>query len=1145
MYCGIFLEQSLILNRRRDDKDRDFRHYKEKNKNALGILQLESDQEPETQARGSLRTDVTPMLYVCATMWHETDTEMIQILTSIFRLDLDQCTRKHAYIFFDVMDPDYYEFEAHIFFDDAFESHDDEEFEYQANAFVKQLVSVIDRAASIVHRVQVKMDDPNKYPTPYGGRLEWHLPGQNKLICHMKDKAKIRHRKRWSQVMYMYYLLGHRLVGQPLPDARRKQTIADNTYILTLDGDVDFKPSAVQLLVDRMKKNEKVGAACGRIHPIGTGPMVWYQKFEYAVSHWLQKATEHMIGCVMCSPGCFSLFRGSAIMDDNVMRKYATLSTEAAHYVQYDQGEDRWLCTLLLQQGYRVEYCAAADAYTYCPESFNEFFNQRRRWSPSTMANIMDFLSDWRNMIRKNENISWMYVLYQLLLFFSSIVTPGTTFLLIVGAINMAFPTLDLLDALLANLAPICLFMVICFVAKSEWQLRMAAILSGVYALVMMLVVVGLALSVKTEGICAPATIFIIFLIAVFSISAIMHPMEFLNIFYGVLYVLAIPSMSMLLMIYSMCNLHVVTWGTRETTTAVTVNQKNSKPSKDGRLQSLLNMFSSNKPELKSEYGFSFGNLFRCMCCPRTVENTDEVRFSVILDKLSKIESAVGAIRNGYQSVPTTPNDVANIAEIKSLNDDMAEKTATINGEPADISKEQEANSTNDLSQSVRTNQLDDEFSPYWLRDNDIGEGRVRYLSPEEIRFWKDLISKYLFPLENNVEHQKKMKADLKELRNKMCLMFYLLNALFIVIIFTLQYTNAIQGGDGLAIPLPCKTVDGSRKLSLEPISMVFMAVFGVSLLIQFIAMFFHRMSTFLHIIASTDVNCLKMNQSEIAAMDISDKLELVRQMQSYTEDDDTKSISSLGSCDSIEDDSSITNDDSPKPRRRKTVMRLTKRRRKPPEQSGNLTSKFMSRYLKLANDLKKERLSESGDISNGIKKDSSSKKKRKGSFKRSDRALKKLEQHKSAVLTKAQKFQRYKGMSNGENAKGDPWFKMMKNALTTSRSSLNTIGEEDHKYMSRGKFKRSNSLDGSNTLEREKITEFRPSRASFGAYSPAQLESVAEVRTAEHFVDIDMDGSSSSVKEDNSSLDSNEANEDIELKDLGDNSNNQKPTKL
>ena len=46
---------------------------------------------------------------------------------------------------------------------------------------------------------------------------------------------------------------------------------AENTYILVLDGDVEFKPDAVRLLLDRMKKNKKVGAACGRIHPIGSG----------------------------------------------------------------------------------------------------------------------------------------------------------------------------------------------------------------------------------------------------------------------------------------------------------------------------------------------------------------------------------------------------------------------------------------------------------------------------------------------------------------------------------------------------------------------------------------------------------------------------------------------------------------------------------------------------------------------------------------------------------------------------------------------------------------------------------------------------------------------------------------------------------
>ncbi len=134
---------------------------------------------------------------------------------------------------------------------------------------------------------------------------------------------------------------------------------------MALDGDVDFKPEAVRILVDRMKKNVKVGAACGRIHPIGSGPLIWYQQFEYAVGHWMQKATEHVFGSVLCSPGCFSMFRGSALMDDNVMKKYATVSTDAIHYIQYDQGEDRWLCTLLLQQGYKVSHSCTVSRYKY------------------------------------------------------------------------------------------------------------------------------------------------------------------------------------------------------------------------------------------------------------------------------------------------------------------------------------------------------------------------------------------------------------------------------------------------------------------------------------------------------------------------------------------------------------------------------------------------------------------------------------------------------------------------------------------------------------------------------------------------------------------------------------------------------------
>lgn len=56
--------------------------------------------------------------------------------------------------------------------------------------------------------------------------------------------------------------------------------ISENTFILTLDGDVDFTPSCVHLLVDLMKKNRRLGAACGRIHPRGSGLMVGFRSFR-------------------------------------------------------------------------------------------------------------------------------------------------------------------------------------------------------------------------------------------------------------------------------------------------------------------------------------------------------------------------------------------------------------------------------------------------------------------------------------------------------------------------------------------------------------------------------------------------------------------------------------------------------------------------------------------------------------------------------------------------------------------------------------------------------------------------------------------------------------------------------------------------
>ena len=67
----------------------------------------------------------------------------------------------------------------------------------------------------------------------------------------------------------------------------------DDVFILTIDADVRFTPADVIALMDRMSRNHRVGAVCGRTHPLGSGRLVWYQVFDYAIGHWMLKVGKH------------------------------------------------------------------------------------------------------------------------------------------------------------------------------------------------------------------------------------------------------------------------------------------------------------------------------------------------------------------------------------------------------------------------------------------------------------------------------------------------------------------------------------------------------------------------------------------------------------------------------------------------------------------------------------------------------------------------------------------------------------------------------------------------------------------------------------------------------------------------------------
>lgn len=144
------------------------------------------------------------------------------------------------------------------------------------------------------------------------------------------------------------------------------------------------------------------------------------------------------------------------------------------------------------------------------------------------------------------------------------------------------------------------------------------------------------------------------------------------------------------------------------------------------------------------------------------------------------------------------------------------------------------------------------------------------------------------------------MHQGLIELRNKVCLAFLLMNALFVTIVYVLTEVNA-NTKHALSVKLPCTVSEGPPGRGyIEPISFAFTAIFGIMLFLQFICMLMHRISTFVHIVASNKLDWKRKLIAGITAksevpndIGVEDGLEIVKGLQAVNEDD-TISIASV-----------------------------------------------------------------------------------------------------------------------------------------------------------------------------------------------------------------------------------------------------------
>lgn len=144
----------------------------------------------------------------------------------------------------------------------------------------------------------------------------------------------------------------------------------------------------------------------------------------------------------------------------------------------------------------------------------------------------------------------------------------------------------------------------------SSTQIFVAQVLSAAYALLMMAVVVGIALQIKEDGFGSPSSMFFIATAASFILAAMAHPQEFNCVLHGLLYFVLVPSMYLVLVLYSVINLNVVSWGTRETATVPEADKAGGSKSKTDTLDSATSC--------------SIGNFLTCLWCPKPKRDSME-----------------------------------------------------------------------------------------------------------------------------------------------------------------------------------------------------------------------------------------------------------------------------------------------------------------------------------------------------------------------------------------------------------------------------------------------------------------------------------------------------------------------------------------
>ncbi|MEU5336656.1 glycosyltransferase [Streptomyces asoensis] len=150
---------------------------------------------------------------------------------------------------------------------------------------------------------------------------------------------------------------------------------ARHDLIVMMDGDTVFEPSTVRELVQPFG-DPRVGAVAGNAKVGNRDSLIGaWQHIEYVMGFNLDRRMYDVLGCMPTIPGAVGAFRRTAL------ERVGGMSDDTL-------AEDTDITMALHRDGWKVVYAEKARAWTEAPETVQQLWSQRYRWSYGTMQAI-------------------------------------------------------------------------------------------------------------------------------------------------------------------------------------------------------------------------------------------------------------------------------------------------------------------------------------------------------------------------------------------------------------------------------------------------------------------------------------------------------------------------------------------------------------------------------------------------------------------------------------------------------------------------------------------------------------------------------------------------------------------------------------